>query len=297
MAKYSNFHNPIIQPDEPQGWEAANQSVGAGIQGLGAMLYQKEQAKQEMANQIEMYKQKAMIEGQVSNQSEMERLKQRNQMMLDYTNSNPELFTSNQGQSGSMSPFMLMPNSKGELMPVSRAKIQAKALSPILENYKNKRTESVIGIVNDANNSRITNQNALKSVQNLKSGLGGKVTYGVIKNLDANNPLLGDWQNLKMALTNAQLLTSGPLKGSISDAEQKWLAAASANDDLISIPRAEAVLNKINREINAREKTAVSSYSKIYGENPYDWNEAKSNMNDIEKSSGEINDNDPLRLR
>lgn len=152
-------------------------------------------------------------------------------------------------------------------------------VNPSLQNYRNKLTENVINTYNDVQNTNQTIDTALSSVNKLQSGLKGKVTYGVIKNLDANNPLLEDWQNLKIALTDAQLQSSGPLKGAISDAENKWLAAAAANDDLISIPRAKAVFDKLKRASAAREKTAVQSFKRIYKEDPYQWEELKKSSN------------------
>lgn len=149
-------------------------------------------------------------------------------------------------------------------------------INPSLQNYRNKLTENVINTYNDVQNTNETINTALSSVNKLESGLKGKVTYGVIKNLDANNPLLQDWQNLKIALTDAQLQSSGPLKGAISDSENKWLAAAAANDDLISIPRAKAVFDKLKRAAATREKTAVQSFKRIYKEDPYQWDELKS---------------------
>lgn len=148
-----------------------------------------------------------------------------------------------------------------------------------IQNAKDKRTETVINTIYESNNTRESINNAMNSVGKLESGLGGKVTYGVIKNLDANNPLLEDWQNLKMALTDAQLLSSGPLKGAISDKENEWLAAAAANDNLISVPRARAVLSKLKRAVDVKEKSVKDSYKRIYKEDPDTWDEAKSMSN------------------
>lgn len=142
-------------------------------------------------------------------------------------------------------------------------------------NAMNKRTEQVYNTIYDNYNTNDNISRALDSVGKLESGLKGKVTYNVIKNLDANNPLLGDWQNLKMALTDAQLAASGPLKGAISDAENKWLAAAAGNDDLISVPRAKSVLDKLSRASKIKEESVVSSYKKMYKDDPYQWDGIK----------------------
>lgn len=163
--------------------------------------------------------------------------------------------------------------------------------SASLQNYKDKRTEQVISTVNDSDNAINNIDMALNSVNKLQSGLGGKVTYNVIKSLDANNPLLGDWQNLKAALTEAQIAASGPLKGAISDTEEKWLAAAAANDDLISIPRANSVLNKLRRAIDTKKRSVVDSYKKIYKEDPYQWEELKGNNNTYNKNKEKEIDN------
>lgn len=158
-----------------------------------------------------------------------------------------------------------------------------------MQGYKNKLTESVISTFNQSQDTRSMADTALSSIKNLESGLKGKVTYNVIKNLDANNPLLGDWQNLKMALTNAQLQASGPLKGAISDAENKWLAQAAANDDLISVPRATAVLNQLKRAADTKEKSVVNSYKRIYKDDPYSWEELKGASQDKQKNqSGSV---------
>lgn len=171
-------------------------------------------------------------------------------------------------------------NAQSNLLNKRAENIGKETGSPLLQNEKNKRIEDVISTINDSEDTRITIDNALNSVVKLESGLKGKVSYNVIKNLDANNPLLGDWQNLKMALTHAQIVASGPLKGAISDTEEKWLADAAANDNLISIPRAKSVLDKLKRAADMKEKSKVSSYKNIYkGEDPYKLEGVYSSLN------------------
>lgn len=87
MPKYNNFHIPIIE-NEPQGYDALSQGISKTTSTLGAALMQRRQAEIDMANQIELARQKALIEGQVKNQLANESFNQN----INRLKQNPELF-------------------------------------------------------------------------------------------------------------------------------------------------------------------------------------------------------------
>lgn len=156
-----------------------------------------------------------------------------------------------------------------------------RTMSPTLQNAKDKRTQDILTMIEDNNMHRDTLKNAYASASKISGGLYGKISRGFLKRVDPNSPALTDWQNVKMALTDAQLMQSLVLKGAISDRENKWLAEAAANDDISALPRIKPVLDRALRAVNAKEKGAITSYKRIYGEDPYSWQEGISNIDSV----------------
>ena len=144
-------------------------------------------------------------------------------------------------------------------------------LSPAVQNAKDKRTQEVMTSLEDFSVQRQTITDAAEAAKKISGGIYGKVSRSTMKHLAPNSPILGEWQKVKMALTDAQLMQSLLLKGHISDVENAWLATAAANDDVAALPRITPVLNRALNSLNAKEKGLVSSYKKIYGEDPYSW--------------------------
>lgn len=147
--------------------------------------------------------------------------------------------------------------------------------SPFRMNARDKRTEDLLSTVNNNAVTRSMITDARESVKRLSSGVYGKVTRDFAKNLSADSPALRDYQVVKSVLTDAQLRESMFLKGAISDTENKWLAAASANDELLSSPRAGVIFDKMMKKMDAEENAKIDTYKRAYGEDPSTWEEIK----------------------
>lgn len=144
-------------------------------------------------------------------------------------------------------------------------------LSPYLQKAKDTRTEKLITTLEENSVKRSMLNDANEALNNIDSGIYGKVRKGMLKNLSPDNPMLGDWQKIKMVLTDAQLLNTAKTKGAISDREMELFADAAANNDLVSSPAVRVVFNKLVKFIDADENAQVKSYERLYGENPKDW--------------------------
>jgi hypothetical protein len=171
--------------------------------------------------------------------------------------------------------------------PITKAKrdlenkiTEAKALAQFRPssarlNAKDKRTEAIFSTVENNKVKREMIDQAIKALPRIKSGFIGKMGRTVFSQFDPNNPELGEWQKIKMVLTDAQLLNTAKTKGAISDQEMELFAAAAANNDLGSAPAIKIVMKKLIRFLEAEETAAKKSYKKIYGEDPGDWPELK----------------------
>lgn len=190
---------------------------------------------------------------------------------------NPDQFKS---ATSSVDPY------SGQQVPGMEISEGQRKLSPSIQNAKDKRTQDVLTSIEEHNTQRDSINDALSSAKKIGGGIYGKLSRSALKNLDPNNPALEDWQKVKMVLTDAQLMQSMLLKGSISDTENKWLAQAAANDDVAALPRILPVLNRFMKTINAKEKGLVGSYKKIYGEDPYSWGDNISNISQYENMDG-----------
>ena len=158
----------------------------------------------------------------------------------------------------------------------------------LLDRDKRKDTSEVVKTFQNNAVQRNLISDASEAVERFSGGVYGKIGKNFAKNLKPDSPALADFQKIKMVLTNAQLRDSLLLKGAISDTENKWLAEAAANDDLISAPRTKVVLNKAIKFIEAEDKSLAQSYKRNYGDDPMQWDEIKAikNSSGTEKSSG-----------
>lgn len=168
---------------------------------------------------------------------------------------------------------------KEYVSPLDQAKIDAykskmgaqNNLTPGQKVAKDKATNAIFSTVEGNVPKRRSLAQAQETLPKIPQGFGGKIKIGLMKNFDPQNPILGDWQNLKSVLTDSQFLKSAMLKGAISDFEQKSLADAAANDDLISISRMGTALKKLGEYMDAEESALKGAYKQNYGEDPSNW--------------------------
>lgn len=155
---------------------------------------------------------------------------------------------------------------KGQVPAKSQvlAKEKPLALSPTLEKVKQSRLENIINAFENAKPQSDMIANAEDSLKRIPQGRLGAIKIKYLMEADPNNPILTDWQNIKMVMTDAQLLNTAKTKGAISDKEMELFAKASANDDLLSIPRIIPVIAKLKRFLEAEKSRAVNAYRNIY---------------------------------
>lgn len=174
------------------------------------------------------------------------------------------------------------PRTMNEAIAFEEARSSTKnKMSPSLENAKNKRIENVINVIQDSSIKRDALRNAIESSKRIQGGIYGKIGRNWLTSLNPGNPALQDWQNIKIVLTDAQLMNTAKTKGAISDKEMGLFASAAANDDVTSIYRMMPVFNKLMNSIDTEERNAVNSYRKLYGEDPYTWDIGKSNIGSV----------------
>lgn len=147
--------------------------------------------------------------------------------------------------------------------------------SPYLQMRKEKRIEELLTAIETNKPKKLMISEAEDAAKRISSGIYGKVKRGWTKNLSPDSPALGDYQKIKMVLLDAQLANVAFTKGAISDSEMKLFGEASANDELMSNPRMQVVFDKLNRFIKAQEKSKITSFKKIYGDDPMEWEELK----------------------
>lgn len=163
--------------------------------------------------------------------------------------------------------------------------------SPYLQMRQDKRIEDIITTIETNKPRKLMISEAEDATKRITSGIYGKVERGWTKNLAPDSPALGDYQKIKMVLLDAQLANVAFTKGAISDAEMKLFGEASANDELMSDPRMQVVFTKLNRFLKAQEKAKVSSYNKIYKEDPMQWDELQGiDLNDNASGGGQSGD-------
>ena len=142
-------------------------------------------------------------------------------------------------------------------------------MSPTMLRDKAKSIKEIHGIIETNKIKREQVASAKESLSRVPTGRIGSFQIGMMKQFDPNNPVLGDWQNLKSVLTDAQLMFTAKTKGAISDREMDLFAQAASNDDLASIPRMRPALDRLERFLEAEENSAISAYTETYGENPF----------------------------
>jgi hypothetical protein len=174
------------------------------------------------------------------------------------------------------------PQTMDEAVAFEQSKqLSRNAMSPMLENSKNKRLETLIDTIETGNITRGNIVDAFQSAQRIQGGFIGKLGRNWSKNFNSNDPALQDWQKVKMVLTDAQLLNTAKTKGAISDQEMRLFANAAANDDTASIQSIMPVFRKLMNFLNAEEDFRVKTYKKLYGEDPYSYDGIMSNIEDF----------------
>lgn len=144
-----------------------------------------------------------------------------------------------------------------------KEKIEA---SPFYQNAKAKRTEDLINTIETNKVKRDMIQQARDATKNIDTGWIGRLSMWWKRGADPDNPMLEEWQKIKMVLTDAQLMNTAKTKGAISDKEMALFSKAAANDDIASIAAMKPVFNKLVRFIDTEDKTKIESYKRSYGE-------------------------------
>lgn len=148
---------------------------------------------------------------------------------------------------------------------------------------KDKATQELFGVVEQNKVRRQQLEGAKNALPNVPQGLGGRLKVEFAKRFNPNDPMLTDWQKIKMIGTDAQLLNTAMTKGAISDREMALFAQAAANDDIVSAPRLKPILEKLEKSIVADESAKFGAYQKNYGEDPRAWfGQGASNQNQQE---------------
>jgi hypothetical protein len=175
---------------------------------------------------------------------------------------------------GGMSDYTVDPNyivAGGDKPLMLRPDIAAQKKmqeSPAYQENKAKRLEELISMKEQNKVSRGMISQAQDSVKRIPTGLGGKMSMLWMKMFDSNNPTMEDWQNVKMVLTDAQLLNTAKTKGAISDEEMKLFSRAAANDDIASVSAMKPVFRKLVAFMDSEEKAKTETYNTLYGDQP-----------------------------
>ena len=148
------------------------------------------------------------------------------------------------------------------------AQQQKLELSPLYQQTKDKRTSELIDLAEQNKVRKQMIANAKEASGKIPTGLGGKMKMWWSKMFDPENPVMEDWQKVKMVLTDAQLMNTAKTKGAISDREMELFSKAAANDDIASIKAMQPVFDKLVRFMDAEQSGKIKSYKAIYNENP-----------------------------
>ena len=146
-----------------------------------------------------------------------------------------------------------------------------KPLPASIENRKIKATDDLYETVSSANVNYDRIDKGMKSASNIPQGLPGKVKLTWMKWFDTDNPTLGDWQDMKSLLTDAQLQKTVITKGSVSDREMAEFSQAVANDDIASVMRQSKVLDAYKQSVFADQEQKLSSFKRNFYEDPREW--------------------------
>lgn len=134
---------------------------------------------------------------------------------------------------------------------------------------KNKDTADLATALNKSDYTESTIQSALNSVNKLPKGIVGKISIETLRRTDPNNPIIGEWQNIKSILGNNQLLYTAMTKGAISDREMEAFQKMAANDDFNSLPGVSASLNRLREFVANETKSKADAYRLNYGDEEY----------------------------
>lgn len=145
--------------------------------------------------------------------------------------------------------------------------------SQIIQARKIKATDDIFSTVANTNQKAGKIERGLKAAQNLPQGFLGGMQLAWMKAFDTKNPSLGDWQEMKSLLTDAQLQNVAKTKGAISDREMSLFSQAAANDDFPSVVRQERVLNAMKQAIFDEQEGKINAYSRNFNEDPRNWEE------------------------
>jgi len=152
-----------------------------------------------------------------------------------------------------------------------KAKQSQGILTPGQRTAKDKATAAIYETVEANKVRRQQIADAEKALPKVPQGIGGQISVAFKKRFQPNDPMLEDWQKIKMIGTDAALLQTAKTKGAISDYEMKLLQESAANDDILSAPRLKPVIKKMVNALNAQEAGMFGSYKQNYNEDPQTW--------------------------
>jgi len=155
-----------------------------------------------------------------------------------------------------------------EKIQLAKEKIET---SPMYQENKAKRIEDITNTLEQNKIKKEMIIQAQTATDKIPTGLGGKMAMWWNKMFDPENPTMGEWQKVKMVLTDAQLMNTANTKGAISDREMELFSKAAANDDIASISAMKPVFNKLIKFINAEEQGKIKSFKNIYNEDITPW--------------------------
>ena len=144
--------------------------------------------------------------------------------------------------------------------------------SPFYQEGRAKRAQELIESTNLNEVKKQMIAQATKSLEKIPTGLGGKMKMWWSKMFDPENPVMEDWQKVKMVLTDAQLMNTAKTKGAISDQEMKLFSKAAANDDIASVRAMRPVFDKLVKFIDSEQAAKSKTYQFLYNENPAQFN-------------------------
>jgi len=243
------------------GYDVTNKPTAFGIFGGGQMITQRpdyvstkglERRKLETENSINDIKLKRMQDGSKAFGS----------------GAIPEGFTSYLDPNTGEEKIVKDPNF---ITPYQKSRMGQDSLTPGQQMAKVKATDKIYETVEANKMKRKSLADATKALPNVPQGILGKMEVGWKKAFKPNDPMLEDWQKIKIIGTDAQLLNTAKTKGAISDREMALFAQAAANDDILSVPRLKPVLERISKALDAEESGMFGAYERNYGEDPRQW--------------------------
>jgi hypothetical protein len=141
--------------------------------------------------------------------------------------------------------------------------------SPTYQENKAKRYEDLISTIEQNKIKRSMISEAQEATSKIPTGLGGRMKMWWNKMFDPENPTMGEWQKIKMVLTDAQLLNTAKTKGAISDKEMALFSAAAANDDIASISAMQPVFKRLVDFIDSEETAKKITFENLYGKGKF----------------------------